>query len=110
VSVYLPLMALQNNDTAFYFNVTFNDKILNLTPYTVKAFQKASANVTDASGITYMAGSGLTILSAPLGQVKLVIPHANVPVMGTQWWHLDLVDGSGGVYTVFYGALTIKAV
>ena len=110
MSLFLPLFALQNNDTAFYLNVTFNRKILDLTPYTVKAYQKASQTVTDASGTTYTVGAGLTIISAPLGQVKLVIPHANVPAAGAQWWHLDLIDGSGGVYTVFYGTLTVKAV
>ena len=110
MSLYLPLFALQNNDTSYYFNITFNGKILNLTPYTVKAYQKSSAAALDSSGTTYTVGSGLTMISAALGQVKLVIPHGNVATPGIQWWRLDIIDGSSSVYTVMYGSLTIKAV
>lgn len=110
MSLQWPLLALQNNDSAFYFNITFNGNPLPLAPYTVKAYQKASSSASDASGITYTVGSGLTIINAPLGQVKLIIPHGNVTTAGIQWWHLDLIDASAGVYTVFYGPLTIKAI
>lgn len=110
MSLYFPLTALVNNDTAYYFNITFNGKPLALTSYTIKAYQKASATATDASGVTYTVGAGITVINSPLGQVKLIIPHANVTTPGTQWWHLDLIDGAGGVYTCFYGALTVKSV
>lgn len=110
MSLYFPLFALQNNDTAYYFDVTFNGKPLNLTAYTVKAYQKASASAADGTGITYLVGSGLTVTNAALGQVKFVIPHANVPTQGTYWWRLDIIDTNSAVYTVFYGTLTVKGV
>ena len=110
MSTQVPLMALQGNDTAYYFDVTFNGDILDLTPYTVKVIQKASNAALDSSGTTYTVGAGITMINASLGQVKLVIPHANVTTAGTQWWRLDIVDGASNVFTVFYGALTIKAV
>ena len=110
MSVQIPLLALQNNDTAYYFKITFNGAILDLTPYTVKAYQKASQTALDSSGITYQVGSGITVTSAPLGQVKLIVPHANVTAPGVQWWHLDLIDVASSVFTVFYGPFTIKAI
>jgi hypothetical protein len=109
VSLQFPLFAIQGNDTAYYLNVTLNGKPLNLTLYTIKAYQKASATSTDASGTTYLVGSGLTVLNAALGQLRLIIPHANVATPGTQWWRLDIIDANSAVYTVFYGPLTIKA-
>lgn len=110
MSLYFPLLALTNNDTSFNLNVTFNQKPLSLTGYTIKAYQKATAATPDGSGILYQVGSGLTIVNASLGQLKLVIPHANVLTPGVQWWRLDLIDAGGLISTVFYGPLTIKSV
>lgn len=109
MSLYFQLFALQNNDTAYYLDVTFNGKPLDLTPYTIRAYQKASATVSDGSGITYQVGSGITVINMALGKLKLVVPHANATTPGTQWWRLDIIDSGGAVYTVFYGTLTIKA-
>jgi hypothetical protein len=110
MSLYKPLLALANNDNTFKMSVTLNGAILPLTNYTPKAYQKAQASSLDSSGTLYQVGSGLTIVNSALGQINLTIPHGNVTTPGTQWWHLDLVDGSGNVSTVFYGPLTIKAV
>jgi hypothetical protein len=110
MSLYYPLTVLVGNDTNFYFDITFNGAILPLTLYTPKVIQKATAAALDSSGTTYGVGTGLTVVSAPLGQLKLTIPHANVGSPGVQWWRMDLVDGASDVFTVFYGPLTIKAV
>jgi heme/copper-type cytochrome/quinol oxidase subunit 1 len=73
-------------------------------------YQKATAQSPDSGAIVYQVGSGITIVSSLLGQLNLIIPRANVPTPGTQWWRLDLVDGSGGVATALYGPMTVKAV
>jgi hypothetical protein len=110
MSLYQPIVALVNNDTTYNLNVTLNGKPLPLTGYTPKAYQKATATTPDASAIVYQVGSGLTVVNSNLGQLRLVIPHANLTTPGSQWWRLDLIDTNGGVYTVFYGTLTIKSV
>lgn len=110
MSLYYPILALTGNDTNYKLNITLNQKPLNLAGYTIKAYQKATATTPDASAIVYQVGSGITIVSSTLGQLILTIPHANVTTPGTQWWRLDITDGSGLISTVFYGPLTIKGV
>jgi hypothetical protein len=110
MSMYLPLLALVNNDTTFKFTLKLNGSPLSLSTYTLKAYQKASATAADNTGTLYQVGTGLTIVNSALGQVNLTIPHANVPTPGTQWWRLDLVDGTGAVNTALYGPLTVKAI
>lgn len=110
MSLQLPLTALTNNDNAYYLDVTFNGQPLNLTGYTPHLYVKASQTVADNTGTTYNIGAGLTWVQQSLGKLKFVLPHTATGTAGTQWWHLDIVDGSGIVTTVFYGPLTIKAV
>jgi hypothetical protein len=109
MSQYFPLMVLANSDTAFNLNVTLNGAILPLTGFTPKAYQKATKDALDSGATLYQVGSGLTIVSSALGQLKLVIPHANVTTSGVQWWKLTLTDTNNAIFVVFYGPLTIKA-
>lgn len=112
MSLYYPLMVLSNNDTNFYLSVTFNQAPMDLTNFTLKAYQKASATAPDSGATVYTVGAGLTVTNAKLGKVTLAIPHANVPegsATQTEWWRLDLIDGFNNVLTAFYGPLTIKA-
>lgn len=110
MSLYMPLLALTNNDATYKLNVMLNQKPLNLAGYTIKAYLKATAATPDASAITYTVGSGITVTNSVLGQLTLTIPHTNLTTPGVQWWRLDLTDGSGLVSSVFYGPLTIKSV
>ena len=110
MSLQLPLTALTNNDNSYYLDVTFNGAPLNLTGYTPHLYVKASQTVADNTGTTYNIGSGLTWVTQTLGKLKFVLPRTAVTAAGTQWWHLDIVDGSGLVTTVFFGPLTVKAI
>lgn len=106
----MPLMTTVNSDKAFNFSLTLNGNILPLTGYTPKVYQKASQQADDGTAILYQVGTGLTIINSALGQLKLVIPHANVTVPGTQWWKLTLTDTNGSIFPVFFGPLAIKAI
>jgi hypothetical protein len=110
MSLYMPLMALVNNDSTFKFSLKLNGAILPLTGYTPKIYQKATAATSDASAVVYQVGTGITIVSSALGQLNWTIPHANVLTPGTQWWRLDLIDGTGAISTALYGPLIIKAI
>ena len=103
-------MALQNNDTTFKFDLKLNGAILPLTGYTPKIYQKATAKSPDSGAVVYQTGSGLTVVNSALGKLNWTIPHGNVTADGTQWWRLDLIDGTGAAVTAMYGPLTIKAV
>lgn len=109
MSVQWPLTAIQNNDNNYFLDVMFNGEPLNLTGYTPHAYIKASQTTSDGSATTYNIGSGLAWVNQNLGKLKFTIPHTATGTAGTMWWRLDIVDGSGNVYTVFYGPLTIKA-
>lgn len=109
MSQYLPLMVIANSDTAFSISVTLNGAILPLTGYTPKVYQKTTKDALDSGSITYLVGTGLTIVNSALGQIKLVIPHANVTTPGTQWWKMTLTNGAGEIFPVLYGPLTIKS-
>jgi hypothetical protein len=104
------LLALQNNDNIYNLSVTLNGAPLSLTGYTLKFYQKASDKATDASAITYLVGSGITVVNSALGQIRWTIPHANITAPGQQWWRLDLTDTNSAIHTAFYGPLVIKAV
>lgn len=110
MSLQVPLTALTGNDNAYYLDVTFNDEPLNLTGYTPHLYVKATQNTPDGSATVYNIGSGLTWVQQSLGKLKFVLPHTAVTIAGTQWWRLDIVDGSGIVTTAMFGPLTIKAV
>ena len=123
MSVMISLSALENNDTTYVMQVTYNTAPINtpffgmqtpfsLTGYTPKVLTKASSATPDASATTYTVGSGLTLVSALLGEISWVLPHTAsiVQTPGTYWWRLDLVDGSGNVGTALYGNLYVIAV
>lgn len=110
MSVQWPLTAIQNNDNNYYLDVTFNNAALDLTGYTVHAYLKATQTTADGSATVFGIGSGLTWITQTLGKLKFTLPHTSTGTAGTQWWRLDITDGSGNVSTVFYGPVTIKAV
>jgi hypothetical protein len=104
------LTAYQGNDTPFPLQVTLGAYPLNITGYTPKIVIKANSLATDASGTTYLTGSGLTVTSTKLGQLTFTLPHSAATTAGTFWWRLDVTDGSGNVTTSMYGNLYILAV
>jgi len=104
------LSAYENNDTPFPLQVTLGNYPLNLSGYTPKVTVKANSLATDASGITYTVGSGVTITNSQLGQLTFTLPHSAASTAGNLWWRLDVTDSSGNVSTSMYGNLYILAV
>jgi len=109
MSLQLPLSGVVHNDLAYDFQLTYNRILLNLTGYTVRVVLKPSATAADASGITYEAGTGLTITSAAEGEFTWDIPAADVPAAGAMWYRADVIDGLAHVATALYGPLTLIA-
>ena len=104
------LTALRGNDTTWQLQAFLNGMPLNLSGYTLKCYVKASSTATDASGTTYTAGSGITVVNSGQGIINFTVPATALTTPGTQWWHWDITDGSNNNSTVMYGPLTILAV
>lgn len=97
-----------NNDLTFTVSLTYNKKPLDLTGYTVSVIVKPSQISTDAQGVTYTVGSGLTMISAVSGRFKLVIPRSATVSAGNQWFRVDISNGSS-VSTAMVGTLTLMS-
>lgn len=110
MSMWRDLSVEQNNDRTFSLTLTVDSEPLNITSLTLSLVLKDSRTATDASGTTYTAGSGLTVVSALLGKVSWALPHAQTGTPGMKWWRIDVVDGAGNRTTVMLGNLIISAV
>lgn len=111
MSAWQDLGVEQNNDVTFTLDLTYNGAPFNPTGSTLTLYLKASQTTADGSAVTFtVANGGLTIVSATLGVVTWKLPHANTGTPGTQWWHIDAVDGSGNRTTLMQGNLTTQAV
>lgn len=100
----------ENNDVLFSIALTYQGQPFNFTGYTLSLVVKASSAVLDSSGITFTVSSGLTVVNASAGELTWAYPHADTGTAGTQWWHIDAVDGSGNRTTFIKGNLTVQAV
>ena len=109
MSQWQDLTVIENNDVVFTLNLAFNGKPFDATNYTLDLVLKASQTATDASGITFTSGAGLTVVNAKLGQVTWTLSHANTATPGQQWWRIDAVDGSSDRTTLMFGHLTVMA-
>jgi hypothetical protein len=103
------LTAFVNNDTTFQMQVTQYGSPLNLTPYTLKLYVKATPQALDSTATVYTAGSGLTMIQVRGGLFNFVLPHANAAAAGTFWWRVDIVDTFLNTGTALYGYLYIVA-
>lgn len=109
MSLQVPLFTVVNNDAVFYPNVTLNGSALDLTGFTPTAYLKSAATVADDTGLSYTIDSGISVINPSLGQLEWDIPHADLATAAIMWWRLDLMDGSGNIFTSMYGPFTIKA-
>lgn len=110
MTAWIDLGAEQNNDVTFTLNLTYNNAPFNPTGYTLTLYLKASETALDSSATTFTVGSGLTIVSAPLGIVTWKLPHTSTATAGNQWWHLDAVDASSNRTTLMMGNFSVQAV
>ena len=107
VGVQSDLQAVVGNDAYFYLAITYNGAALNLTGYTLKAYQKASRLTPDSEAQVYTTSSGLTVTNVAGGLVTWVIPHANLDNPTTLWYRVDVIDSSNEVFTCLYGNLQV---
>jgi hypothetical protein len=98
-----------NNDVYSNFAITYAGAPLNLTNYTVKVILKGTRNNTDASGVTFTAGTGITITNAAGGLFTLAVPHADLPLPNMMWYRVDLIDLTSEVFTPLYGNFQVLA-
>lgn len=110
MTAWQDLAVEQNNDVLFTLYLTNNGAPFNPTGYTLTLYLKATEQTPDGSATTFTTSSGLTIVNAPLGQITWQLPHSNTSTAGTQWWHLDAVDGGGNRSTFFIGNVYVQAV
>lgn len=108
MTVRQDIAGIVNNDLQFTFALTYNDLPLNLTGYTTICVVKPSQISLDSAGTTYSVGSGLTVLSAVAGRLQLNIPHASTATAGTQWYRVDVSNGTG-TYAAMCGVLTLMS-
>jgi hypothetical protein len=111
VTAWQNLAVEQNNDVLFTLNLTgANGAPFDLTGYTPTLYLKATETTADASAITFTTSTGLTVVSTKLGKVTWALPHADTATPSTQWWRIDVVDGSSNRSTLMVGNFTIQAV
>jgi hypothetical protein len=113
MTTMINLSTYQGNDTKILISVTqapvSNVIPLNLAGLTLRFILKASQTATDASGTTYLAGTGVTVVNAALGQLSVAIPGSALSAAGALWWRLDIVT-AGLTATALYGNLNILPV
>jgi len=113
MSTMINLSTLQGNDTKILLTVT-QQPLANVIPVvltglTLKFVLKAAQTATDASGTSYMVGTGITVINAALGQLSVSLPASALSVAGAVWWRLDITAG-GLVGTALFGNLAILPV
>lgn len=111
MSVWQDIYVVENNDILFTFNLTDSSgDPFTLTGYSASLVVKASPTALDNSGITFSTGNGgLTVASAILGKITWPLQHAHTGTVGTQWYRLDVIDGSSNVTTMMMGNLYTSA-
>lgn len=99
------------NDELLNITVQQSGSAFNLTGFTLKAYLKTAAGVsdTDPSTITLSSTGGspaITVISAPAGTIQIRIARADItPTVG--FWRLDVIDGSSNQNTVVQGTVTV---
>ena len=108
MTVRADIAGVVNNDLTFTFSLTYNNRPLDLTAYTVSVVVKASQTALDNTGTTYTVGSGLTMISAVSGRFSLNIPRSSTTTAGNQWYRVDVSNGSA-VSTAMCGLLGLMS-
>lgn len=74
----------------------------------VTAWLKQDATEPDSTGKSYGVGTGLTVVSSPLGQLTWAIPRSDVGLR--RWYRVDVLDSASRNFTSVYGRLIIQDV
>lgn len=104
----------KRGDTNTYTGTVLDssDAAVNLTGCTLRFTAKlARSDADDATGvITKTTGSGITHVNAAAGTYRITLDPEDTDALTAAtlyWWDLQLTDGSGGVFTVGSGTLTM---
>ena len=99
---------IEGDDTSRTWSLTSDGAALNLTSADVTAVIKPTEHVADNAATAYnlTEGSGVTIVSASAGTVKLDIPTA-VTASPSQWFYKIRVALSGETETAVWGWISI---
>jgi hypothetical protein len=99
---------IEGDDTSRTWTLTTDGTALNLASADVTAVIKPSEHVADnaATAYTLTEGSGITIVSASAGTVKLDIPTA-VTASPSQWFYKIRITLSGETETAVWGWISI---
>lgn len=83
----------------------------NLSTATVEVYIKTSADTADAdaSTVTLVSPTDVTIVDAPNGVCKFRVPSAVVAAPGQKFWRCDILTDSGATRrTAAYGPVSIE--
>jgi len=95
----------------YTFTLTYGDGPLDITNLVPTFYLKATRTSADGSGTSFTTGSGITVVSAPLGKISVAIPRANFTVAGQKWYHIDVKNNALDlINTVQFGNLAVLAV
>jgi hypothetical protein len=102
----------QLNDVTVDLTVTGADGVsaADLTGLIPVMVVKPAALLDDARGVELTIGQGLTWIDQAQGTLSAFLSHTLLAEPGSQWWRLDVDDGSGNRTTALYGPLMVTAV
>lgn len=103
------LVVLQNSDAnlALSFTDPVTGLAYDLTGLSISFVVKPSRYVADSQGTFYTP----TIVNPPtVGQATLLIPGSDLAVIGTQWYHADILGGGGSKVSSKFGPFIVEAV
>jgi hypothetical protein len=109
VSMWHDLSVIEKNDVVFNLSLTLNGALFDYTNYTLTLVLKETQTSDDSAGTAFTVGSGLTVVSMPLGKVNWALPHTSTGTPGKEWWHIYAVDGSANRTDLMLGNLTVMA-
>lgn len=106
MTIQIDAGGVAGKDLVFELQLFDAGKPINLSDYTPSVVVKAARTATDDSGTAYGVGSGLVIVSALLGRVRLTLPASATATPGTTWFRCD-VSANDQSFPVLMGNLVL---
>lgn len=98
----------QHNAEQIDVTVTDGADAYDLTDVQVEVYLKPSAATDDddAAVVLLAIGTGVELLDAAAGQVRVTVPPSALTTSGTRWWRLDVVKDAAR-RTAVYGPMHV---
>lgn len=95
------------NDPTFNWTVSLNGAAVILTGLTVNVYIKIDSAHTDTDPTTvkYTNGAGVTLGNQGTAPGTFAIQMLHADLVGKNWYHIDVVDGSGHTQTYAFGQI-----